>query len=155
MALDIFLKLGDIKGESEDARHKDEIDVLAWDWGVEQGVAPIAGGGGGGVGKPKFRNLRFSHRVDAASPLLMAACASAKRQKDATLTVRRAGNPGVDVMTVRLSDFSVASVNTEVNGADGELFETVTLSFLKINVDYTPTLKDGAAGAPVQFAGSV
>ena len=32
MAVDMFFKLGDIKGESQDASHKEEIDVLAWSW---------------------------------------------------------------------------------------------------------------------------
>lgn len=29
MAVDVFLKVGDLKGESVDGSHKDEIDVLA------------------------------------------------------------------------------------------------------------------------------
>lgn len=155
MALDIFLKLGDIKGESTDARHRDEIDVLSWDWGVEQGVAAIAGGGAGTAGKPKLRNLRFAHQIDAASPFLMNACATGKHPKDATMTVRRSGAQGLDVITVRLSGVAVASVTAEVNGANGDLFETVTLSFSKINFDYMPTNADGAAGAPIAFAYSV
>ncbi|PPD44426.1 MAG: type VI secretion system tube protein Hcp [Methylocystis sp.] len=155
MALDIFLKLGDIKGESTDAGHGGEIDVLSWDWGVEQGVAAIAGGGGGTAGKPKLRNLRFAHHIDAASPFLMQACASGKHPKDAVMTVRRPGAQGIDVIAVRLSGVTVASVNAEVNGANGELFETVTLSFSKINFDYTPTTKEGDAGAPLPFAFSV
>jgi type VI secretion system secreted protein Hcp len=154
MALDIFLKLGDIKGESTDARHRDEIDVLSWDWGVEQGLAPVAGGGSGTAGKPKLRNLRFAHQIDAASPFLMSACATGKHPKDATMTVRRSGAQGIDVITVRLSGVAVASVNMEVNGANGELFETVTLSFARIAFDYTPTTPDGAAGAPLAFAHS-
>ena len=35
MAVDMFLKVSNnIKGESKDHKHKDEIDVLAWSWGV-------------------------------------------------------------------------------------------------------------------------
>jgi hypothetical protein len=33
-ASDIFAKLGDIKGESMDDKHKDEIEVLSYSWGV-------------------------------------------------------------------------------------------------------------------------
>jgi type VI secretion system secreted protein Hcp len=29
MAMDIFAKLGDIKGESTDDKHKDEVEVLS------------------------------------------------------------------------------------------------------------------------------
>ncbi|WP_415877422.1 type VI secretion system tube protein Hcp [Burkholderia ubonensis] len=34
MAQDIFLKLTGIDGESQDARHPNEIGVLTWDWSV-------------------------------------------------------------------------------------------------------------------------
>ena len=47
MAADIFLKIGDIKGESTDDKHKDTIDVLAWSWGVNQSGSMHVGGGGG------------------------------------------------------------------------------------------------------------
>ena len=75
MPSDIFAKLGDIKGESLDAKHKDEIEVLSFSWGVANTVAP-GGGGGGGAGKATFHDLSFVHRIDSASPLLMKACAT-------------------------------------------------------------------------------
>ena len=39
MASDIFAKIGDIKGESLDDKHKDEIEVLSWSWGVSNAGA--------------------------------------------------------------------------------------------------------------------
>ena len=50
MASDIFAKIGDIKGESRDAKHKDEIEVLSWSWGVTQTGSVTRGAGGGAVG---------------------------------------------------------------------------------------------------------
>ena len=38
MPSDIFAKIGDIKGESLDAKHKDEIEVLSFSWGVTNTV---------------------------------------------------------------------------------------------------------------------
>ena len=70
MASDIFAKLGDIKGESNDAKHKDEIEVLSWSWGVTQ-TGSMAHGGGGGEGKATFHDLHFMHHIDKASPVLM------------------------------------------------------------------------------------
>ena len=32
MASDIFAKIGDIKGESLDSKHKGEVEVLSWSW---------------------------------------------------------------------------------------------------------------------------
>ena len=50
MASDIFAKLGDIKGESLDSKHKDEVEVLSWSWGVNRSDT-IGPGGGGSAGK--------------------------------------------------------------------------------------------------------
>ena len=75
MASDIFAKLGDIKGESIDDKHKDEIEVLSFSWGVTN-PGSISFAGGGGVGKATFQDLIIVHKIDKASPLLMKACAA-------------------------------------------------------------------------------
>ena len=41
MAVDMFLKLDDVKGESKDSKHKEEMDVLAWSWGASQSTSPL------------------------------------------------------------------------------------------------------------------
>jgi type VI secretion system secreted protein Hcp len=74
MAVEIFLKLAGIEGESEDAKHKGEIDVLAWSWGVSETPGSQTGGGGG-AGKPQFRDLSIQKLVDVTAPLLLAATA--------------------------------------------------------------------------------
>jgi type VI secretion system (T6SS) effector Hcp len=42
MASDIFAKIGDIKGESSDSKHKDEIEVLSYSWGMPRTKKPKA-----------------------------------------------------------------------------------------------------------------
>ena len=76
MTDDIFAKLGDIKGESLDAKHKDEIEVLSFS-GVSR--PPPTGGGGGGTGKATFQDLTISHTIDKATPALFQACATGRR----------------------------------------------------------------------------
>jgi type VI secretion system secreted protein Hcp len=80
MASDIFAKIGDIKGESLDDKHKDEVEVLAWSWGVSQS-GTMAHGGGGGEGKASFNDFNFTHYIDKASPVLMKACATGEHIK--------------------------------------------------------------------------
>jgi hypothetical protein len=77
MAVDMFLKLAGITGESEDARHKGEIHVLAWSWDVLEAHEGQTGAGSG-AGKPNFQDLAIKKLVDLASPLLLAA--TAKRE---------------------------------------------------------------------------
>ena len=68
MASDIFAKIGDIKGESADSKHKGEIDILSFSWGVTNS-GTIGGGGGGGAGKATFHDLSFiaQHRQGVAA----------------------------------------------------------------------------------------
>ena len=114
----IFARIGTIKGESRDARHKDEIDVLSWSWGLAQ-TGTLNQGGGGGAGKVSFQGFTFTHHVDKASPLLMKACATGEHLKEATVTVRKAGKAPQDYLLVTMSDVLVASVSTSVN-AEGD-----------------------------------
>src|SRR5690348_10250219 len=84
MAADIFAKIGDIKGESNDDKHKDEIEVLSFSWGVTNSQT-ITAGGGGGAGKASFHDIVFTHGVDKASPNLLRACATGQHIKEATI----------------------------------------------------------------------
>jgi type VI secretion system secreted protein Hcp len=90
MAQDIFLKLNGIDGESPDATHKNEIEVLSWNWGVTQG-SNMHAGSGGGAGKATVHDLVFEHFVDCASPNLIKYCLIGKPIAEAKLTVRKAG----------------------------------------------------------------
>ena len=77
MALDTFLKLGDIDGESQDAKHSKWIDVLSWSWGMSQSGTTHGGGGSGG-GKVNVQDIVFSKYVDNSSPTIMKFCCNGK-----------------------------------------------------------------------------
>jgi type VI secretion system secreted protein Hcp len=151
MATDIFLKLGDIKGESHDDKHKDEIDVLSWSWGVSQ-PGSMHTGGGGGIGKASFGDLTFTHHVDKASPVLLKACATAEHLKEAILTLRKAGKTPQEFLTVKMNDVIVTSVTESGSGGDstGQM-STVSLQFAKVNIEYKPQKPDGSLDAGVLF----
>ena len=148
MAADIFAKIGDIKGESLDSKHKDEVEILSWSWGVMQ-TGTLAHGGGG-AGKARFQDFVFTHHIDKASPLLMKSCATGTHIKDATITVRKAGKGQQEFYTVKLTDILISSV--QQSGSDGVLpTESVSLNFAKIEFDYKPQKADGTLGAAVTF----
>ncbi len=56
MAQDIFLKINGIDGESQDASHKNEVEVLNWSWKIEQ-LSTMHSGSGGGAGKATVAEL--------------------------------------------------------------------------------------------------
>ena len=73
MAVDMFMKIGDLKGEAQDEEHGDEIDVLSWSWGVSNsGSAHV--GRGAGSGKVSVQDFSFTKWMDRASPALLLAC---------------------------------------------------------------------------------
>ena len=145
----IFARIGTIKGESLDARHKDEIEVLSWSWGVSQS-GTIAHGGGGGAGKASFHDLNFTHHVDRASPALMRACATGEHVKEATITVRKAGKGQQEYLVIKMTDVLVTSVSLSV-GAEGDTVEGVALAFAKVDLEYKPQKPDGSLDAGVHF----
>ena len=148
MAVDVFLKLGDIKGESTDAKHAGEIDVLSWSWGVSQ-PGTAASGGGAGAGKVSFSDLNFTHNVDKASPLLMKACATGQHVKEATLVSRKAGKGQQEYLIIKMSDVLVTGVQPSSTGEHP--MENVSVKFAKIDLEYKPQKADASLDAGIHF----
>ena len=148
MAADIFAKLGDIKGESLDDKHKGEIELLSWSWGVANGSRSM--GGGGGVGKASFHDLSFTHKIDKASPLLLRGCATGQHLKEATITRRKSGKGQQEFLVIKMNDVIVTAV-METDSSDGNSAEHVSLAFAKIDVSYKPQKADGSLEAGIHF----
>ena len=150
MASDIFAKIGTIKGESTDAKHKGEIEVQSWSWGVTQG-GTIAHGGGGGAGKASFHDLNFTHRIDRASPLLMKACATGSHIPEATITVRKAGKGPQEYLIIKMSDVIITSVAMSVVGEEPTTAENVTIQAAKVDLEYRAQKADGSLEPGIHF----
>jgi len=150
MAVSIFARIGTIEGESRDAKHKDEIEVLSWSWGVSQ-TGTTASGGGGGKGKASFHDFNFTHHVDKASPVLMKACATGEHIKDATITVRKAGKGQQEYLVVTMTDVLVTSVSTSVGAEENTTMEGVALAFAKVDLEYKPQKPGGSLDVGVHF----
>jgi type VI secretion system secreted protein Hcp len=150
MAVDIFAKIGDIKGESMDDKHKNEVEVLSWSWGVSQSGS-MAYGGGGGEGKASFHDFNFTHHVDKASPVLMAACATGLHIKEATITVRKAGKGQQEYLIFKMNDVLITSVNPSGTGDGAGTAESVAMQFSKVDLEYKPQKQDGSLDAGIHF----
>jgi type VI secretion system secreted protein Hcp len=145
MARDQFIKLGDLKGESKDKAHKDEIDVLSWSWGVSNSGSAHTGGGAGS-GKVHVNDLTFTKWIDKASPNLFLYCCNGKHIDRATLTVRKAGENPLEYLTIKLEEILVTSVSTGASGGDDRLTENVTLNFARVKVAYKEQTEKGGVG---------
>ena len=150
MASDIFAKIGDIKGESLDAKHKDEVEVLSWSWGVSQSGS-IASGGGGGEGKASFNDFNFTHRIDKASASLMKACATGSHIKEATITVRKAGKGQQEFLIIKMNDVLITSVQMSMSNDAKAAAENVAMQFAKVDLEYKAQKADGTLDAGIHF----
>lgn len=145
MAVDMFLKLEGCKGESQDKKHPDEIDVLAWSWGMSQS-GTMHMGGGGGAGKVNVQDLSVTKWVDKSSPVLMQYCSIGKQFKEAVLTVRKAGGDDpLEYILITMKDVIVTSVSTGGSGGEDRLTENCSLNFSQYKVEYQPQKPDGSA----------
>jgi type VI secretion system secreted protein Hcp len=149
MAVDYFLRIDGIEGESTDSKHKGQIDVESWSWGETSSGS--ASGGGGGSGKVQIQDFAFTARLSKASPALLLACASGKHLKSAVLTGRKAGKGQLEFLTFSLSDLLVSSY--QAAGSEGDEvrpMDAVSLNFSKIEVEYKHQGADGKLGDSVR-----
>ncbi len=152
MALDMFLDIeGEISGESQDAKHKKEIDVLAWSWGMSQSGS-FHVGGGGGAGKANFQDISVTKWIDVASPILMVYCANGDHFDKAKLTVRKAGKKPLEYLVITMKKVLITSVSTGGSGGEDRLTENVTLNFAHAKVEYKEQKPDGSAGTTKEFS---
>src|SRR5688500_236247 len=151
MAVDMFLKIDDIKGESKDSVHKDEIDVLAWTWGMSQSGTTHTGGGGG-AGKVSVQDLSLTKYVDKSSPNMIMACCNGKHYKEAVLTIRKAGEKPLEYLKITMKEVLVSSVSTGGSGGEDRLTENLVLNFAEFKTEYVPQKPDGTGDATIEAA---
>ncbi|MBP0623605.1 Hcp family type VI secretion system effector [Cupriavidus consociatus] len=149
MAQDIFLKINGIDGESQDSSHKYEIEVLAWDWSIEQ-QSTMHAGSGGGAGKATVSDLAFEHYIDRASPNLMKYCLTGKHINEAVLVVRKAGGNPLEYLKLTMTDVIVTKVSPR-GSVDDEvrMREQVALSFSRVKQEYVVQNAQGGSGGAV------
>lgn len=146
MAVDYFLKIDGVDGESTVAQHKGEIQLDSFSWGQAR---PASGGGGGGAGKVQMQDFHFVMKTSKASPKLFLACATGEHFKKALLSVRKAGNQTIEFLKITLADVMVSSFQLGSDANDNIPLEQVSFSFSKIEWSYSSS----GGGGPSITAG--
>lgn len=146
-AVDYFLKVDGIDGESTSDGHKNEIEIESFSWGATQSGTG-ATGGGGGAGKVSFSDIHFTMKTSKASPKLMLACATGEHIKQVVLTGEVSGKKGQKFLEIKMEDVLVSSFQ-QGGSADNYPTESISMNFAKITFTYYPVNPDGSLGAPV------
>lgn len=154
MAIDMFLDLHGVKGESLDRTHKGKIDILAWNWGVKNtGTFHLAHGGG--AGKASFQNISITKYIDAATAELMLSCANGRHFEKAKVIVRKAGQHPLEYLIIDLDRVFVASYATGGRGEDERIIEDISLNFEKVKVEYVTQTDKGGKGMAHIFSWNI
>jgi type VI secretion system secreted protein Hcp len=151
MAVDMFLKIETVTGESVDHKHAGEIDVISWSWGMSQSGSTHVGSGGGS-GKVSVQDVTFTKYVDKATTALMQACCTGKHFPKATLTVRKAGEKPLEYLVITFNDLIVSSISTGGSGGEDRITENLALNFASFKVEYKAQKKDGSGEAATTVA---
>lgn len=148
MATNYFLKLEGIKGETKDAKHKEEIDLISFSWGINQSGGGAVGGGGG-AGKAVATDFEVAMPVNRASPALFSACATGKHIATGTLSVRRAGKEQAEYLKFKFTDIMITGYQESGNVDETVPLDVVRFNYAKIEMSYAPQKADGTLETPV------
>ena len=133
MAFDAFLKLGDIKGESQVKGFEDQIQIESFHWGVAQ--SGTIGGGGAGAGIASRQDFLFTAGSSKASPQLFIACVTGENIKEGLLTLRTAAESPSTFSTIKLTSVVLASYD-QAGVDDGAPMDEFSLRYGKIEFTY-------------------
>lgn len=150
MALDAFLKIDGIPGESTDDKHKDWIEVLTYNWAASQATSATASSSGGAsFERASFRDFSIIKTLDKATPKLAVACAGGDHIKSVTLELCRAGGDKVKYMEYKLTNCIISSISSTGCG-EKEPTEHLSFNYGKIEWTYIRQRReDGGAGGNI------
>jgi len=135
MAVDMFLKITDVKGESKDKQHAGEIEIESFSWGATQ-LGTSSHGTGAGGGKVSMNDFHFVMRNNSSSPTLFLFCANGKHLSEAKLTCRKAGGKQEKFLEVTMNDVLISSYQTGGSQAGEVPMDQISLNYSKISIDY-------------------
>lgn len=137
MAVDSFLKLGSLKGESIVKKQEDEIQIDNWSWGLSQSGTTHTGTGGG-AGKVNVADINFSKRMDSSSPNLILAVCKGTHYEDATLTCRKAGDDPLNYLVIEMKDIIITNYSTGGSAGMDQVEDSFALNFASFTIKYQP-----------------
>ncbi|THC42540.1 type VI secretion system tube protein Hcp [Massilia sp. Mn16-1_5] len=148
MAIDVYLQIDGIKGESMDDKHKDWIECTSVTWGVKQPRSATASTGGGHTAERcEHEEVVIDKLADLASPILLQTCSAGKTIPKAKLEFMRADGQGdrIKYFEIELENVLIGAIKPKVE--EGAIIqEKVGLKFSKIKWKYTQQKVTGGAG---------
>ncbi len=146
MAIDIYLKVDGVTGESKDSNHKNWIDVLSFNWGATQ-PGNMSVGGGGGTGKVNYKDLQIQALIDKATPAILKYCSSGKHVTKVELSICKAGGSQIEYSRIVLEDVLVTLTDFSGVGHTDTIVVNYAFQASKVNLSYWEQSDSGTRGA--------
>lgn len=153
MPFDAFLKLDGIPGESQDAKHKEWIEIHSFSMGITQ----TAGGqrsttGAATAGRCDHQDLSILKNLDKTTPKLNLFCSNGTHIKKIELELCRATGDKQLYYKITMSDCIITGVRPggSAKGGDPMPLEEVSFNYGAVAWEYTQTdHKTGMASGKV------
>lgn len=148
MALDIYLQIDGIKGESTDDKHPGWIECQSVNWGINQPRSATASTGGGHTAeRAEMLDITFAKMADLSTPLLLQHCAMGKTIPKAKFEFMRADGQGTRIkyFEIELENVLIGAIHPSV-ATDAFLSEHVNLKFSMVKWKYTQQKISGGTG---------
>lgn len=150
MAVDMFLDLPEIPGESKKKDHEGQWDLESFNFGVAQRGTFQMGGTGGGTGKAEFQDVSVVKYVDKASPMIFQACAAGSHFDKATIYVRKAGENPMEYLKIEMEHLIISHMSNSCAAAGDKPLESLSINCAKVTHYYTEQQDDGSKGSVTQ-----
>jgi len=136
MAVDMFLELDGVTGESQDSEYKNKIDIYSFSLGASNAGAGHYGGGSG-AGKAQITDMSIGKLVDKSSATLWKFCYQGKHIANGTVHIRKAaGDKPLEYLKYEMDEVFISSVSTNDSAGGGIANESIALNFSKIKMTY-------------------
>lgn len=148
MAIDVYLQIDGIKGESTDSQHPGWIECENVSWSLTQPKSATASTGGGHTAeRVELSEVRFVKIADLSSPLMAQSCASGRTLSKATFEFWRADGQGerIKYYEVELQNVLIGHISQSA-GTGQFLTDSVSLKFSRVRWMYTQQKISGGSG---------
>lgn len=157
MAMDCFLKIEGVNGESTREGFEKWIEIDNFSWGASNPTTIGPGTTGAAGGRVSLHGFSFMKRSDSASAEIFSHCCHGKHFPKAKVTMLKAtgDKKPLEFLVYEFEEVFVDAVSWGASRGDNEPQENVTFAFGKITVNYMPQTKTGAPGSPIRTSWDV
>ncbi len=149
-AVDFYLKIEGIEGESLKTGHENQIEILSFSFGASNNATAGVGSGQSGAGRVNMQDFHFTSPTSKASPKLIQSMFEGKMVPSAVLVGRRAGlksGKAIKYMVWDLKNVVVSGHSLAGSVGDDIPVENFSLRFEEVSLKYKSVKAGEGEGA--------